>query len=289
MSLAPDPADLAPSRDPAAYGKRRLFTAGFFAWTGLCLVCLVAGVVIGRQGAFAPPKPAASAVAELGRPAPSAQPAPAVAPSPTISAPATPVAGPTSPAALVDRVARLEAASSRANSAAAMALAAAQLSTAAEGSGPFEEDIAAYARLAPADPDLAALASLAGQGAPTRAALAAALPDLETEAALAARQPGKRAGLLSQLWALFGKVVVVRHIDPAAPGVDGVLARAADEASAGDLSAATHTLGQLPPSARAPLGPWLAAAQRRLEIDRRIEALRARALDGLVKAEASAS
>ena len=48
MSVAPDPAELAPSRDPAAYGRRPLFTAGFFVWVLLCLVCLAIGGVAGR-------------------------------------------------------------------------------------------------------------------------------------------------------------------------------------------------------------------------------------------------
>jgi hypothetical protein len=285
MSLAPDPADLAPSRDPAAYGRRRLFTAGFFGWLGLCVICLGAGVLIGRQAVIAPAKPAAPGAADQARPAQVVRPAQA---APAALAPAA--TGETAAAnagALGERVAKLEAAASRIDGAAAAALAAAELSAAAQGSGPFEADVAAYARLAPTDPDLAVLASLAGQGAPSRAQLAAELPDLETEAAVAARAPGAHAGLFAQVRAVLGRVVVVRHIDPTAPGVDGALARASEEASAGDLAAAARTLEALPPAARAPLGDWLAAAGRRLEIDRRIESLRARALEALTKASAS--
>ena len=78
--------------------------------------------------------------------------------------------------------------------------------------------------------------------------------------------------------AALGNVVIVRRIDPAAPGVDGVLVRAEDQAAAGDLAAAVQSIGALPAKARAPLADWLAGAQRRLEIDRCIAALRARAL-----------
>ena len=119
MSAAPDPAELAPSRDPAAYGKRRLFTATFLAWIVLCLICLGGGALIGR---FALPPPA-----QPQGPGPIAEPAPRGAPSAPVSPPAasatTAPPSSTAPAAadsaLSDRVARLETASSQASGAAA--------------------------------------------------------------------------------------------------------------------------------------------------------------------------
>jgi hypothetical protein len=182
---------------------------------------------------------------------------------------------------LGDRVARLEAASSRVDDAAAEALAAAALSAAAQGSGPFDQDVAAYHRLAPDNADLRVLAPLAALGAPSRAALAAALPDLAEEAALAARAPTKDTGFLARLWAVLGRVVIVRNVNPAAPGVDGVLTRAERDASAGDLESAVRGLDTLPPAVRAPLSDWLAAGRRRIEIDRHVETLRAAALPAL--------
>jgi hypothetical protein len=187
-------------------------------------------------------------------------------------------AAPAADSALTDRVARLETASSHVSGAAVEALAAAALSSAAQGPGPFDQDVVAYARLVPGDPDLAALAPLAARGAPTRAALAAAFPDLASAAAAASRTPGHRAGYLARFWAVLGKVVIVRNVDPGAGGVDGVLARAQLAASAGDLEAAVHDVDTLPPAARAALADWRAAAERRIEIDRLIEQLRARAL-----------
>lgn len=285
MSAAPDPAELAPSRDPAAYGKRPLFTAGFFAWVSLCVICVLAGAAIGRYGVPAPP---AARLQPRASQAPARMP-PALSP-PTNPPPAAAASAgvPAADAALSDRVSRLEAASGRVGAAAASALAAASLSSAAETSGPFDQDLAAYERLAPGDPDLQALAPLAARGAPTAQALAASLPDLASQAAAAARQPAKGAGFLDRLWAMAAKVVIVRNLDPNAPGVDGVLARAQDEAAAGDLTAAVQTLRALPPAARAPLEAWLAAAGRRIEIDRRIDALRARALSALAQAAAPA-
>jgi hypothetical protein len=279
MSADPDPAELAPSRDPAAYGRRPLFTAGFFAWVLVCVLCVGAGVAIGRFGLTAAPsaKPETPAL-ETPRAAPVAPALAAVAP------PANPAsAAAEDDTALVARVGRLEAASGHANAAAAQALGAAALSQASQGPAPFEADLAAYQRLAPGDANLVALAPLAARGAPSRATLGSALPDLLAQASIAAHHPAKDASLIARAAALLARVVIVRHVDPAAPGVDGVLARAEDAADAGDLESAVAGLEALPPAARAPLDAWLAAAHRRLEIDRRVEALRAEALAALAQ------
>jgi len=55
MSLAPDQAELAPSRDPAVYGRRRLFTPGLFAWIVACVTCVALGAAIGLFGLAARP------------------------------------------------------------------------------------------------------------------------------------------------------------------------------------------------------------------------------------------
>jgi hypothetical protein len=284
MSAAPDPAELAPSRDLAAYGRRAMLTPAFFVWIGLCLACLVMGAAIGRFGLAPPAHVEPEAAEPAARPAAALSAAPAT-PSP-VSLAATPPAG---ELALGERVARLEGAATRVDEAAVDALAAASLSAAAEGSAPFDQDVAAYARLAPADPDLRALAPLAAQGAPSRAALAAALPDLAAQAAEAAHAPPAKASFARRLWAAISKVVILRRVDPAAPGVDGQLTRAEAAAAAGDLPGAVRELDGLPRAARAPLADWLAAAQRRIEIDARIESLRARALAGLAAEPAGRS
>ena len=276
MSAAPDPAELAPSRDPAAYGGRRLFTGRVFAWLIVCLVCVGVGLVVGRYGwNLAPTKPEAppsDAVSRLGAPAPAP-----LAPTPPFTTPQTAPPSSAPPDGALDaRVARLEAGASQTDAAAAGALAAAALSEAAQGSSPFGADLAAYERLAPDDPDLRALAPLAALGAPNRAELGASFPDRAARAAVAAHEPAKDASLLAKLSWMIGRVVIVRRVSPDASGVDGVLYKAQLEAGAGDLEDALVTLRALPTPARAALQDWTDAAARRVEIDRRVAAVRAR-------------
>jgi len=283
MSAAPDPAELAPSRDPAAYGRRPLFTGGFFVWLCLCLVCVGVGLAIGRYGATLTPKsepPPADAISRAAAPTPVGALAPSTATGQTALPPAPSTPTPDD-SALGARVARLEADASRTDAAAAGALAAAALSEAAQGSAPFGADLAAYERLAPEDSDLRALAPLAALGAPSRADLAAAFPDRAARAAVAAREPAKDASLLAKLSWMIGRVVIVRRVAPDASGADGVLYRAQLQAGAGDLEDALVTLSALPAPARAVLRDWTDAAARRIEIDRRIAAVRARAVAAL--------
>jgi hypothetical protein len=285
MSVAPDPAELAPSRDPAAYGRRPLFTSGFFVWVLLCVTCLAIGGVAGRF-AF-PAETAAKPEIPVSEPA-SRQTPVAVAPPASGPMTAPPSSSATAPGgadtALADRVARLESGAASRNEAAAETLAAASLSVASQGAAPFDRDLAAYERLAPDDPDLRALAPLAAQGAPSRATLAATLPDFAAAAVVALREPAHDAGFFAKLWALIGKVVIVRKVDPSGTGVDGLLARAQGQVSSGDLEGGVRTLQRLPPAARGQLADWLAAADRRIEIDQRIGAVRARALAELTPA-----
>ncbi|MFI4936623.1 MAG: COG4223 family protein [Caulobacterales bacterium] len=286
MSAAPDPVELAPSRDPAAYGRRPLFTATFFAWVSLCLLCIVAGVAVGRLQFTPAASPAPLSLDAARRPANAESAAPAaLAPEPL----AAPAAGSADVNALSDRVARLEGSSTRAADAAAMALAAASLSQAAQSSGPFDQDLVAFQRLAPTSSDLKALGPLAARGAPSRAALAAALPALAAEASVAAHGPAKGAGLVRKTLSLIGRVVMIRRVDPNGGGADGALAKAEQQADAGDLEGAVGSLQRLSVQAREPLKDWIDAAQRRIEIDRRIEALRAQALADLTAATGARS
>jgi hypothetical protein len=290
MSVAPDPAELAPSRDPAAYGRRPLFTSGLFLWVLPCLACLLIGGVVGRFGFPAEPSPAKPETVAPDVTGRLSVAPPAAAPSGPMTAPpssgAAAAAG-GADAALSDRVARLETAASKQDEAAAEALAASTLSIAAEGAAPFDRDLAAFERLAPDDPDLRALAPLAVRGAPSRATLAATLPDFAAAAVVAVREPARNAGFLTKLWAVIGKVVIVRKVDPAGTGVDGLLARAQSQASAGDLEDAVQTLQRLPPSARSQMAEWTAAAARRVEIEQHVAAIRARALGALTPAATS--
>ncbi|HEX3917733.1 MAG TPA: hypothetical protein VHW60_10375 [Caulobacteraceae bacterium] len=288
MSAAPDSTDLAPSRDPAAYGRRPLFGRGFVVAAALCVICVLGGVIFGHFGLQEAAPPAADASAAPAAPAPSRiiTPVPIPPPIPAVTPLVVPNPIGSADQALSDRITRLETAGARIDNVAARALAAASLSAAAETAAPFDQDLAAYDRLAPGDPDLAALRPLAPGGALSRAALAASFPDLAAQAAMSARQPDDDAGLMDKLWAALSRVVIVRHVDPAAPGVDGLLARAEDEAAAGDIATAAASVRALPPRARAPFAEWLTAADRRIAIDRDIADLRARALADLTAQQA---
>ncbi len=285
MSALPDPAELAPSRDPAVYGRARVLSPTFWAMMGLCVLCILAGMAI---VSFAPrlwpsrTAPTASPSAAAVEPAENA--------APPAEAPAN--AAPAAPGQVADldgRVRRLEGDQQRTMAAAAETLAAASLSQAAQGPGPFADDLLAAERVLPASADLIALRPLARSGAPTSAALAAELGDLAARASAAARKPGKDASVLDQILYAVSKIIDIRRVDGVGGGADAAIARAQQRADAGDLAGAAAALNRLPPAARAPLAAWLAQANARIAIDRHIAALRAAALADLAGAQRSAS
>ncbi|HWA62556.1 MAG TPA: hypothetical protein VG939_14330, partial [Caulobacteraceae bacterium] len=62
MTALPDPSDdLAPSRDPADYGRRRMFSNAFWAMMVLCLLCVLGGVAVVVLAPRLLHKPAATA------------------------------------------------------------------------------------------------------------------------------------------------------------------------------------------------------------------------------------
>jgi hypothetical protein len=283
MTALPDPAELAPSRDPAVYGRRRILTPAFWAMLGLSFVCVLAGMAIvilaprllHARLAPAPAAPSAAApnTPQVPFPTPGSSatlPGSAIAPAPGADI-----------ASLEARTARLESDQGRMLDAAGGALAAAALSQAAQGPAPFATELAAYQRALPGSLAAPALAPLAAQGAPTRAALAERLADIAAEITAAARTPGRGASLASQLLYAISKVVTVRRIDGAGGGADAALARALRRAQEGDLEGALAILDTLPPAAQAPLRAWREAALRRIAIDKEVEALRAEALADL--------
>jgi hypothetical protein len=287
MTALPDPAELAPTRDPAAYGRRRVLSAGYWAMISLCVLCILAGMAI---VSFAPRifRSRPSDVRDL---TPAAAPAAAegaYAPSP-MAPPLAALAGqPPQVAVLTDRVARLEGAQSRTLDAAAGALAASALSQAAAEPRPFVQDLAAVERVLPASADAVALGPLAAQGAPTRQALAAELKDIGAAISVAARAPGKDAGVMAQIAYAVSRVVSIRRVDPHGSGPDAALARAQGRADAGDLEGAVAALNALPAAAGGPVQTWRAQAQRRIDIDRHVAGLRARALADVAAAQAGA-
>ena len=276
-----DPAELAPTRDPAAYARRPLLTGGFWVmmvFCGLCLLAAVAVVILGPR--LAPVRRVASVAAPAAAAPPSAT-------QPVLQS-SLPTTTPMAPD-LAGRVQRLEGGQARALNAASEAIAASALAEAAARPLPFSADLTAVARVLPASPDALALAALAQQGAPTRAALATQLAELAGEVSTAARAPGKDASFMDRAFYAFSRVVSVRRVDAHATGADAVLARAESAAGDGNLEGAVTLLDTLPEAARERLAPWREKALRRIEIDRRIAALRAQAIANLAEAQQGAS
>lgn len=277
MNPAPESAELAPSRDPQAYARRPLLGGVFWLMMAFCVLCLLAAaavVVLGPR--LAPVRQAAAVVAPRATPA---------------ETPAAPLAQDIAPAPasgdLAARVQRLESGETRIADAAAGAVAAAALSDAAAKPAPFSSDLATASRLLPGSPDAIALAPLAQEGAPTRAALAAELSDIAAQVATAARAPGKDASFMDRVFYAFSRVVTVRRIDENATGMDAVLAKAERAADDGDLENAVVLLDRLPDPTKAVLAPWRDKAERRIQIDQHIAALRAQAMANLAAVQAS--
>jgi hypothetical protein len=277
MSAAPDPAELTAPKDPAAYRRRP--GLGGWAVAALCVLCILAGIALGRSlpGLFDARRAVLSPSLPTLEPAePPVQP-PAASPAPAPSEGAD-------LARLAARVSALEGQERSANRAAASALAAAALVEASQGSRPFSEEFTALRAAAPDLSESAALARLAETGAPTRAALAASFPDYAARAATAARTPAEGAGLGERIGYALSRIVTVRRVaETTGDGVDARLARAERLAEDGDLDGALRVLDGLPQAAREAVAPWRLRAERRAEIDRQAAALRARALRALAE------
>ncbi len=278
MTIAPDPAEITPPRDPATYARRR--GPGLWLVAAACLVSVAAGIGIAFWGkdrlpALRAPEPAAVRPAPLSPPT-RLLPVPqqdAFAPAPGQDL-----------GALEGRVRTLETAQARTMNAAAAALASALLAEAAESSRPFAAELSALDRVLPMSPDALALRQFAEAGAPTRAALAAGFDDAAARAAVAARDPGERAGPLARLTHMLSAIVTIRRVgSTTGDGADAVLARAERQVGDGDIDGALHTLAELPEPAQQAMAGWRAGAERRAEIDRRVAAIRASALADLAQ------
>jgi len=282
MTAPSDMPEASAPADPAGYRPKPLLSATFWAMVAFAVLCVLGGVAIASFGPrWLAVRSAPGAAAER---TPAAEPAP---PPPSAPAAAPAAAAPASEASpdvarLGARVARLETQQAQASQAAAAALAASVVVAASQGSGPFAEDLASFRAIAPPSPELQALERLAQTGAPSRIALAAGFPDYAARAASAARAPGDKAGLGDRIVYALSRIVSLRRVgDVPGDGVDALLARADRQVEDGDLDRALRTLDRLPQSAREAMAPWRARAERRAEIDRNAEALRARALQAL--------
>jgi hypothetical protein len=146
-------------------------------------------------------------------------------------------------------------------------------SEAARASGPFEQAHSALAALLPNDPNVAALAPLARTGAPTRTELRDRFARLDNEIIRAANQAQAGAGFWGRIQAMLAQWIVIRR----AGGGDtpeGMVERAEQYLAADRLDDAIEELNRLPPAPKRVAQPWINDAARRLEIDRRIAAIR---------------
>jgi hypothetical protein len=252
----------------------------FWAMIAFAVLCVLAGVAIANLGPRLFARPAAKAPAEAASTVEAAAPAPP--PAQTV-APA-PIAAPAGPDVerLSARVATLESRQAHASQAAAAALAVSAVVEAAQGTGPFAEELASLRAVSPPSAELESLARLAQTGAPSRTALAASFSDYAARAASAARAPGDKAGLGDRIVYELSRIVTLRRVgDVPGDGVDAILARAERQVEDGDLDRSLRTLDRLPAGARDAMAPWRGRAERRAEIDRSAQALRARALQTL--------
>jgi len=146
-------------------------------------------------------------------------------------------------------------------------------SEAARSSGPFEQSHAALAQLLPGDPNVAALEPLSRTGAPTRIELRDRFDRLDNEIIRAARQSQAGAGFWGRIQAALAQWIVVRRAD-GGDTPEGIVARA-ESALAGDrLDVAIQELNRLPAQPKRAAQDWINDAQRRLEIDQRLAAIR---------------
>jgi hypothetical protein len=279
-----DDSDISAPKDPAAYRAKPLLGATFWAMIALCVLCVLAGVAVATflprwLAGRAAPHPAAAAPAAAAEPLP--PPTPAAAVTPAALPPAPPASAP-DVQRLSARVGMLESRQSHLAQAAAAALAAATVAEASQGSGPFADEVASLSAAAPPSPELMTLARLAQTGAPSRAALAASFPEYAAHAASAGHAPDDKAGWMDRIGYMLSQVVHLRRVgDVPGDSVDALLARAERAVGDGDLDRAFRTLDRLPPAARTAMGPWRERAERRAEIDREAQALRARAMQEL--------
>ncbi len=146
-------------------------------------------------------------------------------------------------------------------------------SEASRSSGSFEQAHAALAALLPEDPNVLALAPLARTGAPTRGELRDQFERLDIEVVRAAHQARAGAGFWGQIQATLAQWIVIRRAG-GGDTPDAIVGRAQARLAADDLAGAIEELNRLSGAPKRVAQPWLNDAQRRLEIDQRIAAIR---------------
>jgi hypothetical protein len=146
-------------------------------------------------------------------------------------------------------------------------------SEAARASGPFEQAHAALAALLPDDPNVAALAPLSRNGAPTRTELRDRFETLDNEIIRAANRAQAGTGFWGRIQAALAQWIVVRRAG-GGDTAEGMVERAEEFLAADRLGDAIEELNKLPPAPKSAAQDWITDASRRLEIDQRIAAIR---------------
>ncbi len=160
-----------------------------------------------------------------------------------------------------------------ASEAARAAFAVAAMSEATANSGPFEQSYASLQALLPEDPNVLALAPLARTGAPTRIELRDRFDRLDNEIVRAAHQAQAGAGFWGRIQSALAQWIVIRNSGEGDTPA-GVVERAQSALAGDDLATAVRELSSLSGAPRRAADPWIADANRRLEIDSRLTAIR---------------
>lgn len=258
--------------DPSAYRKTKGVSRPVLIIA--CLGCIVFGIAISRLVPGAPVSDGAEPrepIAPWFNPQPRAEPAAAETPAPV--APSLAAGASPEVADLSARLDRIEADQRRTASAAGAALATTALLQAAQTSRPFTAELAAVETLLP-QAETSALRRLAQSGVPTRSMLADEFAAAAAKASAASRAPADDAGPMAHLTHALSNIVTIRRVE-GGTGSDAVIIRAEKLVNDGDLEGALMEMRRLPAPARTAFAPWIARAEPRIELDRRLAAVRA--------------
>ncbi|WP_395647056.1 COG4223 family protein [Terricaulis sp.] len=160
-----------------------------------------------------------------------------------------------------------------ASEAARAAFAVAAAGDASSRSGPFVESVESLKALLPDDANVAALEPLARTGAPTRTELRDRFDRIDNDIIRAARQSQAGAGFWGRIQAALAQWIIIRRAGEG-DTPSGVVERASAALEQDNLQGAIEQLNHLTGEPRRVAQPWITAAQRRLDIDTRLAAIR---------------
>jgi len=167
---------------------------------------------------------------------------------------------------------------------AATALVLANLSRASATSQPFEAELDAVAALGVSDSLIAPLRPYAAEGLPSVPVLRDRFSGVARDVIRADRAAGPDAGFVERFWAGVTSLMTIRPIGAVeGEGVSATVARAQDALRGGDLQTAVTEMSTIEaqgPVAEA-MGDWLSAARARLELERLIDQLNTRVVQGM--------